>query len=132
VSGKQVEVQIRTQLQHLWARLSEGWASTFDQSIKYGGGLPEMREILESRSKEIAEIEAHEQQLLTAETEIWEGIISFIDNDDVLTAAAWLSSRNAAFDDLARFKQDVEEWHKREILKAEELQRTRHDLPDRV
>jgi hypothetical protein len=33
-------------------------------------------------------------------------------------------------DDLARFKRDVEEWFKHEILKTEELKRTRHDLPD--
>jgi putative GTP pyrophosphokinase len=37
-SGKFVEVQIRTSLQHLWAELSEKLSDVVDGAIKYGGG----------------------------------------------------------------------------------------------
>jgi putative GTP pyrophosphokinase len=38
VSGKPVEVQVRSSLQHLWAELSEKASDVIDPAIKYGGG----------------------------------------------------------------------------------------------
>lgn len=38
ISGKPVEIQVRTSLQHLWAELSEKLSDHRDPAIKYGGG----------------------------------------------------------------------------------------------
>ncbi|MEO7632585.1 MAG: hypothetical protein ABIU20_04245, partial [Blastocatellia bacterium] len=35
---KLIEIQVRTELQHLWAELSEKFSDVLDQTIKYGGG----------------------------------------------------------------------------------------------
>lgn len=45
-AGSQVEIQVRTQLQHLWAELSEKLSDLLDPSIKYGGGDCELRTLL--------------------------------------------------------------------------------------
>ncbi len=38
ISGKPIEVQVRTELQHQWAELSEKCSDKIDPLIKYGGG----------------------------------------------------------------------------------------------
>ena len=63
VEGKVVEIQVRTELQHLWARLSEGWAHAAGQSIKYGGGPQEIQAMLQKQSELVTETEAQEQAL---------------------------------------------------------------------
>lgn len=52
-----VEVQVRTDLQHHWAELSEKLSDLIDPSIKYGGGSESLREALLSSSATIASIE---------------------------------------------------------------------------
>ena len=47
--GKFVEVQVRTQSQREWARLSE-LATTYDSSVKYGGGNEAIRQALDDLS----------------------------------------------------------------------------------
>ena len=47
---KFVEVQVRTESQREWARLSEH-ATAYDASIKYGGGSPDIRQALDQLSK---------------------------------------------------------------------------------
>lgn len=42
-SSKPVEVQLRTQLQHVWAEMCEKCADVFDPAVKYGGGPDELR-----------------------------------------------------------------------------------------
>jgi ppGpp synthetase/RelA/SpoT-type nucleotidyltranferase len=71
-SGKLVEIQSRTSLQHQWAELSEKLADMIDPSIKYGGGQPIFRDLLMETSqlandlelveKEIAEVAALNEQ----------------------------------------------------------------------
>lgn len=45
ISGKRIEIQVRSQLQHIWALRSEK-LSEIDPTIKYGGGIDEAREFL--------------------------------------------------------------------------------------
>lgn len=53
VSGKAIEIQVRTTLQHHWAALSEKCYDVVDKEIKFGGGPKEWQEILNSLSKSI-------------------------------------------------------------------------------
>jgi len=57
ISGKPVEIQVRTALQHLWAELSEKSSDVLDPTIKYGGGTDEWRSLLTSISKSVAAYE---------------------------------------------------------------------------
>jgi putative GTP pyrophosphokinase len=57
ISGNLVEIQVRTEMQHAWADLSEKWSDVIDPSIKYGGGPPAVRNRLHSMSDYIANIE---------------------------------------------------------------------------
>jgi putative GTP pyrophosphokinase len=52
-----VEIQVRTELQHLWAQLSEKLSDVFDPAIKYGGGGSEYQDRLSRFSQLIAEYE---------------------------------------------------------------------------
>jgi len=51
MSGKPVEIQVRTALQHLWAELSEKSSDVLDPTIKYGGGPAGWRSFLTGCSK---------------------------------------------------------------------------------
>jgi putative GTP pyrophosphokinase len=57
IESRHVEVQIRTQLQHLWAELSEKLADKFGIAVKYGGGVEAIRQQLRSLSEAIDFIE---------------------------------------------------------------------------
>ena len=45
-SGRATELQLRTEIQHVWAGLSERRAAVVDHAVKYGGGPPEEQEVL--------------------------------------------------------------------------------------
>jgi GTP pyrophosphokinase len=70
MSGKLVEIQVRTSLQHLWAEFSEKLSDVVDPAIKYGGGGADIRDMLTSISHVIAEIEQTERGLVQAESMI--------------------------------------------------------------
>ena len=57
LEGRAVEVQFRTQLQHLWAELSEKLADLFGIAVKYGGGDGAVRGTLDLLSEAIELIE---------------------------------------------------------------------------
>lgn len=52
-----VEVQLRTDLQHVWAELSEKLADAYGIALKYGGGPDRIRSTLDDFSTLIAEFE---------------------------------------------------------------------------
>jgi putative GTP pyrophosphokinase len=55
-----VEIQVRTQLQHLWAELSEKSSDIFGVETKYGGGDNRARDVLNRTSNTVAEFEGIE------------------------------------------------------------------------
>jgi putative GTP pyrophosphokinase len=57
--GLPVEVQVRTDLQHVWAELSEKLADAFGSQLKYGGGPEEIRNLLDDFSTLIGDFEQH-------------------------------------------------------------------------
>jgi putative GTP pyrophosphokinase len=60
---KLVEIQVRTQLQHLWAEQSEKLSDVVDRTIKYGGGDERTQELLRVSSDVIAGVESLELEL---------------------------------------------------------------------
>lgn len=61
--GFLIEVQVRTTLQHLWGQLSETLADRFGNAVKYGGGPPEVGEMLTKCSDVLARLEVAELEL---------------------------------------------------------------------
>jgi putative GTP pyrophosphokinase len=58
--NRPIEVQVRTELQHLWAQLSERLSDAFDPAIKYGGGSPQHQTLLSNASELIEKLEESE------------------------------------------------------------------------
>jgi len=52
-----VEVQVRTDIQEIWARLSEKLMDRHGLDVKYGGGPPEVRSRLDVLSATAWEVE---------------------------------------------------------------------------
>jgi putative GTP pyrophosphokinase len=61
LSGKPIEIQVRSSLQHLWAEVSEKSSDVLDPTIKYGGGSESWRNLLTSVSKSVASYEKFEK-----------------------------------------------------------------------
>jgi len=99
IDGRFVEVQIRTELQHLWAVFSETCADALGQSIKYGGGPQEIQENLRLKSE----------------------IVTLIESGRARSAAGAIETQGIGHDftDLIRREREMKERFTREILKAE-------------
>lgn len=67
--GKMIEIQVRTELQQLWAELSEKLADVEDPAIKYGGGNEDTQELLSLASRLVGEIELIEIELTRLSSE---------------------------------------------------------------
>lgn len=65
-----VEIQVRTEMQHLWAETSEKLSDVLDPSIKYGGGEPEAQNLLATLSASVFELEELEQNRKTLPDDI--------------------------------------------------------------
>lgn len=72
VSGKIVEIQVRTVVQHMWAEFSEKLSDVVDPSIKYGGGPAQIRKTLELASDAVKGFEVAEKQLADFKTSLAE------------------------------------------------------------
>jgi ppGpp synthetase/RelA/SpoT-type nucleotidyltranferase len=86
VDGALVEIQIRSSLQHLWAELSEKFSDVVDPSIKYGGGPPNIRDLLALASGMIAGTEEMDVRLADLETSLAEAkqmLVSFPKKQEV-------------------------------------------------
>lgn len=55
--GLPVEIQIRTELQHNWAELSEAWDRLYE-GLKYGAGPPDILGLLEAVSHLVQQVES--------------------------------------------------------------------------
>jgi len=71
-SGKLVEIQLRTTLQHMWAEFSEKLSDVFDPAIKYGGGDAATAQLLLDLSALLARAEKEETALMSMEQQVSE------------------------------------------------------------
>lgn len=69
-SGKVIEIQVRTSLQHLWAELSEKFSDVIDPAIKYGGGHESFQILLIGASELVATEESLETQFAAAQEQL--------------------------------------------------------------
>jgi len=63
-----VEVQVRTELEHSWAQLSEKLSDVVGPSVKYGGGPEQLKSKLLRLSEIVGKAEAVESRLLAMES----------------------------------------------------------------
>ena len=61
--GKLIEVQVRTELQQVWAQLCEKFADKYGQSLKYGQGDIALRKLLTDVSQLMANMKSREIQV---------------------------------------------------------------------
>ena len=124
IDGRLVEIQIRTELQHLWVIWSETLAAALDQSIKYGGGSVEIQQLLILESEIVGLLESQERGTAAglealASIPMPSAANVFMDRlsgkslpPDVLAATRFAGGVM----DLIRLEQDVKERLTREIL----------------
>jgi ppGpp synthetase/RelA/SpoT-type nucleotidyltranferase len=76
--NKSIEIQVRTELQDLWAQLSEKLSDVRDPAIKYGGGDSEAQELLSDYSGLIASFEDLELRLSSPvkDPEMWPSVVN--------------------------------------------------------
>lgn len=67
--GKLIEIQVRTELQHLWAELSEKLSDVVDPQLKYGAGPEDQKKWLANLSALVASYERQEISLVAFKTE---------------------------------------------------------------
>jgi len=70
IQGKLVEIQVRTELQHFWAELSERCSDVYDSGLKYGVGNPQSLTFLKDTSESVARIENIEKDIPKLESKI--------------------------------------------------------------
>ena len=86
-ADRAVEIQIRTQLQHLWAEHSEKLADKFGIAVKYGSGPEDIRQRLEVLSKGIGFVEHLEANAVNTNPDAGRMILDNL-KADVQTALA--------------------------------------------
>jgi putative GTP pyrophosphokinase len=74
--NKPIEIQIRTELQHVWAQMSEKLADVVDPAVKYGGGDSDTQDILTRFSNIIASFE--DKESLASAVELLDGLGEFL------------------------------------------------------
>lgn len=125
VSGKPVEIQVRSSLQHLWAELSEKSSDVIDPTIKYGGGPDGWRAFLIEHSRAVASYEKCERVHFEAMANAEEAIAT---NENLTRLVTQLLALDLD-DHEAQERQEQLEALGRE---AERLKRWREELNDEL
>ena len=83
--GQMVEVQLRTELAEQWANTAERLAGRFDPEIKYGGGPPGIRDILNALARIFGESDAiryryiDEFEVIRNDSLLWQSSLNMTD-----------------------------------------------------
>ncbi len=111
ISGKPVEIQVRTALQHGWAEVSEKASDVLDPTIKYGGGDDIWRSRLSSSSEAVAAYEEWERS-----------------QEECERSQEALEKANAELRKHHVSEQDVQEMQKSLVRSRERLAHLRRDM----
>jgi len=122
ISGKPVEIQLRTQLQHMWAEVSEKSSDVLDSTIKYGGGPAKWRDFLAQSSKSVM---VHENFEKLHFYEVTATQLLMESREKAEKAAAEMIEHNAHEHELQEMQQQLEDLSRQIQLRrrlTEELQ----------
>lgn len=67
IQNRRLEIQVRTELQHLWAQISERLAQRFGVDLKYGGGPTQPRQLLQELASLVRDVEVVHSRLPTGD-----------------------------------------------------------------
>jgi hypothetical protein len=117
ISGKAIEIQVRTSLQHLWAEVSEKSSDVLDPTIKHGGGPGWWRDSLTKISEWVAAYEKLEKTLLTAYDKLEKTLLAAYDKLEKTLLAAYDKLEKTLVPEL--LEQDVPDHMVQEMLTRE-------------
>ena len=131
IGHRPVEIQVRTQEQHLWAELSERIADSVDSAIKYGGGPTGVRDLLGLLSQRLADIEAAEERAHEAGEALFDARHAF--SVDTIANRPELAAELKKIEwDVDALWDEVEGWKRglREVIQAlQAIARIERDQP---
>jgi putative GTP pyrophosphokinase len=106
VSGKPVEIQVRTLFQHNWAEISEKMSDVIDPAMKYGGGPDALRTRLTRVSKVVSDFENDEETCLANEADYDASQKLLADLIDQKASDREIQEKRRRCDELAQKKMD--------------------------
>jgi putative GTP pyrophosphokinase len=125
ISGKAVEIQVRSSLQHLWAEFSEKSSDVLDPAIKYGGGSESWRDFLTKCSEAVARIEELEKRISIVTASIEASAASL---ESLTNAVAELDKHNVPGHDLRGIRAELEGLASNRERREGNLQELRREL----
>lgn len=118
VSGKPIEIQVRTSLQHLWAEVSEKSSDVLDPKIKYGGGSESWRNFLTSSSISVAKYEEFENQFFRF---VGDKVVADATYEEFKNSVSSVAERQAPDRRLQELRNELEESARRRERADQEL-----------
>lgn len=118
ISGKPVEIQVRTSLQHLWAEVSEKSSDVIDPTIKYGGGPDGWRDFLAKSSESVASYEDFEEK----------NAVAVATHEKYMNAFAELPERHILDHELQEVRRKREDLRRRMLEMDEDKERLRNNV----
>jgi putative GTP pyrophosphokinase len=125
ISGKPIEIQVRTSLQHLWAEVSEKSSDVLDPTIKYGGGSESWRSYLTKSSASVASYEDFEKKHSVAEAL---GEVADAAHEKFKKSVAALNDRNMPEDKLQELRGKLEKSTRQKERREQEDQEMLREL----
>ena len=125
ISGKPIEIQVRTSLQHLWAEVSEKSSDVLDPTIKYGGGSESWRTFLTKSSVSVALYEEFEKNHFIA---VASKEVADASHEKFKNAVAELAEHHVPDDRLQELRGKLEESARKMERLEQEDQEMRREL----
>ncbi len=125
ISGKPIEIQVRTSLQHLWAEVSEKYSDVIDPTIKYGGGCEKLRSFFTKTSASVASYDEFEKKhsIAAAFKDVADA-----DHEKFKNAVAELSENHGPDHSVQELREKLEESTRKMECREQEDQEMRKEL----